>query len=51
MFECMKALNLGTMSPIWKIIFAIDSPILEEGFIIYNITLQHLGPLQKEGKQ
>ena len=29
----------------------IHSPILEEGFRRYNITLQHIGVEQKEGKQ
>ena len=33
LFVRLNALIFGTSSPIWKIIFEIDCPIFEEGFI------------------
>ena len=46
-------ISLGTTSPICcvEILFAIDSPILEEGFRLYNDTLRDLRAEQKEDKQ
>ena len=47
----MNPLIFWATSPISKIIFSIDSPILEEGFRLYNTAQRHLGSEQKEGKQ
>ena len=46
----LNALIIGIICPIWKILFAIEGSILEEGFRQYNITLRNIGADQK-GRQ
>ena len=43
--------NLWNYESYLKNSFAIDSPILEEGFRLYNMTLWFLDAEKKEGKQ
>ena len=44
-FVCLNALISVTTGSNWKMIFVFDSPFIEEGYRLYNITLQ---PIQVE---
>ena len=48
-FEMLKGFA-EPHSPIWKILYAIDRTILEEGYRLYNMTLWHLRAKQKSRK-
>lgn len=49
-FVCLIALICGITGRSWKIIFALGSPILEEGYRLFILTIQPLGDEQRSNK-
>ena len=46
-FVCLNELISETAGPNWKILFVLDSPLVEEGYRLYNITLRQIGAEQR----